>query len=72
MESGGLKTCRYCEHLGSRFCPFETGNGVVSRTADDISCGQFAFVKDFAETKTRMNLGKLKEPTKPLKRNIEF
>lgn len=72
------KTCRYCEYLSTKYCPFDALKAMRERSFNDTACGQFRVINNVAQFKVRKALGnetskkKKEEPPKELKRSIEF
>jgi hypothetical protein len=80
MITSKPNTCRYCEWLWQKNCPFQTPEIKTERKIDDPACGQFMALQYVSEYKERRLIDqmvlvrrtenkKMKEPTK---RSIEF
>lgn len=54
MISSG-KTCRFCEKIGKRNCPFYLAKN-LNRDYDDPACGQYSVLLGAGEFKERMGV----------------
>ena len=79
MENKGLRTCRYCEYLWLKYCPFLTKEIKEVKTVNSLACGQFVSLKDVSMFKERKRLDpfemiRKKEQRKAVSHNrsIEF
>ena len=80
MYTTGLKTCRYCEYLWTKYCPFSAKEIKEERTVNGLACGQFMVLSNVNEFYQRNLLDQFtpikkrqeKEIKGPSKRAIEF